>query len=254
MARTFFICGNWKLNHTAEVAADTIAALSAAELGGVDVGIAPVITTLGACVQARGERALALGVQNVHWASAGAFTGEISCEHAQAAGASFAIVGHSERRQYFGESDETVQKRAAAAYAAGMTAVVCVGESLEERDAGETLSVVGRQLRAAIDGLSAADTARFVVAYEPVWAIGTGKTASAADAQAVHAALRGVLREAWGDAADAVRIVYGGSVKPANAEALLSEPDIDGALIGGASLKADSMLAIVQTAQRLAEA
>jgi triosephosphate isomerase len=166
------------------------------------------------------------------------------------AGARHGIVGHSERRQFFGETDETVRKKTLALLKAGLSPIVCVGELLAEREAGKTIEVVDRQVRQGLAGLTGADLARITIAYEPVWAIGTGKTASTAQAQEVHAAIRKILRELGGAVADAMRIQYGGSVKPDNAKELLSQPDVDGALVGGAALKAPDFLAIVRGALR----
>jgi triosephosphate isomerase len=165
---------------------------------------------------------------------------EVGCRHG--------IVGHSERRQLFGETDETVRKKTGALLAAGLRPIVCVGETLAEREAGKTLAVVDRQVRAGLAGLPAASLAAITVAYEPVWAIGTGRTATSAQAQEVHAAIRGILRELAGSVADGIRIQYGGSVKPENARELMNQPDVDGALVGGASLKAADYVAIVKGA------
>jgi triosephosphate isomerase len=192
-----------------------------------------------------------VGAQNMHHEKEGAFTGEISAEMVLAAGGKAVILGHSERRHLFGETDEVVGKKVASAVAAGLMPILCVGEKLEEREAGQTMAVVARQLAAGISGLkSAAELARVVVAYEPVWAIGTGKTATPAQGQEVHASLRAELAKAFAarggehGAAETISILYGGSVKPENAGQILAEPDIDGLLVGGASLKADSFLQI----------
>jgi triosephosphate isomerase len=251
MARTPFIAGNWKLNHSA---ADTRATLKAmvagvANIDDVDVGIAPVMTTLAAAAEVTAGSRLKLCSQNVHFAEKGAYTGEVSVAHLAETGVNCVIVGHSERRQYFGETDESVAKKVRAVFDGGLIPIACVGELLEEREGGKTFDVIKRQIAAVIEGTDKAKAAELVVAYEPVWAIGTGKTASAAQAQEVHAAIRAQLREAFGDAADQIRIQYGGSVKPANAAELLSERDVDGALVGGASLEAESFLAIVQAAR-----
>jgi triosephosphate isomerase len=186
----------------------------------------------------------------VFWETQGAFTGQVSAPMLVDAGCRYVLVGHSERRQFFGDTDEAVQKKTRAALAAGLHPVVCVGETLPERESGRTLDVVGRQVRAALSGLDASQIGRLTVAYEPVWAIGTGKTASSAQAQEVHAALRAILRELAPAAADSIRILYGGSVKPDNASELLSQPDVDGALVGGASLKALDFAGIIQGALR----
>ena len=185
--------------------------------------------------------------QDCHWEAKGAWTGEVSAGHLADAGASWVIVGHSERRQFFGDTHDGVGKKARAALAAGLGAIVCVGETLAERDAGQTLAVVDAQLAGALAGIDAAAAPQLVIAYEPVWAIGTGRTATPAQAQEAHAHIRQRLGERLGAAAAAaIRIQYGGSVKPSNAEALMAEPDIDGALVGGASLEVSDFVAIVK--------
>jgi triosephosphate isomerase len=190
-----------------------------------------------------------LGSQNVHWEKEGAFTGEIAAAMLKEHGVRYAIVGHSERRQFFGETDAGVNKRAKAALANGLHPIVCVGEMLADREAGKTEAVVAGQVRGSLAGFSKDDILATVIAYEPVWAIGTGKTASPAQAQEVHALIRRLLTELFGaDAAGKVRLQYGGSVKPDNAKELLGQPDIDGALVGGASLKAADFAAIVKAA------
>jgi triosephosphate isomerase (TIM) len=195
--------------------------------------------------------AIQLGAQNLHWEPKGAFTGEISAAMLVEAGCTHVIIGHSERRQLFGETNETVNKRLHAALAAGLTPVVCVGETLQERDADATVQVVERQVVAGLAGISPAALAKSVVAYEPVWAIGTGKTATPAQAQEVHRTIRDQLAKvADQDTADRVRILYGGSVKPDNIDSLMAEPDVDGALVGGASLVAEQFIRIVQFEER----
>ncbi|MCC6807905.1 MAG: triose-phosphate isomerase [Deltaproteobacteria bacterium] len=187
---------------------------------------------------------LTAGVQNLHWEKDGAFTGEISAAMAKEAGAVFALIGHSERRQYFGETDETVNKKTKAALANALVPVVCVGETLQERDGNQTNMVLTRQLKGGLAGLSAESAATIVVAYEPVWAIGTGRVATPEQAEAAHAHIRNELRVLFGALADSLPIVYGGSVKPDNARGLMSQPNIDGALVGGASLDANGFYAI----------
>jgi len=191
-----------------------------------------------------------LSAQDVFWEVQGAFTGQISAPMLADVGCKYGIVGHSERRQFFGETDETVNKKVGALLKAGILPIVCVGEMLAEREAGKTLEVVSRQVRGGLAGFPSNVVAQLTIAYEPVWAIGTGKTATTAQAQEVHAAIRKLLRELAGDAADQVRIQYGGSVKPDNAAELMSQPDVDGALVGGASLKAEDFTAIVKGALR----
>ena len=183
----------------------------------------------------------------MYWEEKGAFTGEVGPGRVKDAGCSHAIIGHSERRQYFGETDETVNKRAKAALKAGLTPIVCVGETLEEREAGKTMWVVEKQLTGGLAGFSGADMEHIIIAYEPVWAIGTGKTASPAQAEEVHKFIRNTVAEiAGGKVAEGMRILYGGSVKPDNVDELMREQDIDGALVGGASLKADSFARIIK--------
>jgi triosephosphate isomerase len=250
--RTPFVVGNWKLHKTIAESLALVTELKN-QLGavkGVAVGVAPSFTALHAVARRLEGSAIATCAQNCHWETSGAWTGEVSAGQLGDAGASWVIVGHSERRQFFGDSNEGVGKKARAALAAGLGAIVCVGESLAERDAGQTLAVVDDQLAAALSGITASSAARLVIAYEPVWAIGTGRTATPAQAQEVHAHLRARLAALLGaEAGDAIRIQYGGSVKPTNAAALLAERDIDGALVGGASLEAADFIAIVKAAR-----
>jgi triosephosphate isomerase len=245
------VAANWKMNTTVAEAVDLARALIAQvePISGVErILCAPFVslTTLAPLLQGTG---VALGAQNLHWEKSGAFTGEISA--GMLAGVcQFVIVGHSERRQFFGETDETVNKKVKAALAAGLTPIVCVGENLAENEAGQTASVVTRQTRAAYAGLDADEALKTIVAYEPVWAIGTGRAATPAGANAVIGLhIRGALAELYSAAvADAVRVQYGGSVNAANAVELMTQPDIDGALVGGASLKPAEFAAIVRAA------
>jgi triosephosphate isomerase len=208
--------------------------------------ICPPFTNLAAAAAAAQGSPIHIGSQNIAWAREGAFTGEISGAMIRAAGATHAIIGHSERRQYFGETDETVLKRTQAALEAGLTPIVCVGERLEEREGGNTEAVLIRQFQGGIAPLTVQQFARIVIAYEPVWAIGTGKTATPEIAADAHRAIRAQVREKFGkDAADAVRILYGGSVKPDNVKTLMAQPEIDGSLVGGASLDPVSFASIV---------
>jgi triosephosphate isomerase (TIM) len=250
--RTPFVVGNWKLNKTIAEAVALVTELKN-QLGavkGVAVGVAPVFTAIQAVARRLEGSPIATCAQDCHWEASGAWTGEVSAAHAGDAGASWVIVGHSERRQFFGDTSESVGKKARAVLAAGLGAIVCVGESLAERDGGRTLAVVDEQLAGGLAGIDATSAARLVVAYEPVWAIGTGRTATPAQAQEVHAHIRARLADRLGPAAaDAIRIQYGGSVKPSNAEALMAERDIDGALVGGASLEASDFVAIVKAAR-----
>jgi triosephosphate isomerase len=251
--RTPFVVGNWKLNKTIAEALALVTELKN-QLGtarGVAVGVAPVFTAIQPVAKRLEGSAIATCGQDCFWEKSGAFTGEVSAQMLADAGATWAIVGHSERRQFFGDTNESVGKKARAALAGGLGAIVCVGEMLAERDANRTLSVVDAQLAGALEGIDAATaTQRLVIAYEPVWAIGTGRTATPAQAQEVHAHIRKRLAERWSaDTANQIRIQYGGSVKAANAEALMAEPDIDGALVGGASLEAAEFVAIVKAAR-----
>ncbi|HEY0841064.1 MAG TPA: triose-phosphate isomerase [Vulgatibacter sp.] len=250
--RTPFVAGNWKMHLGIDEGRALVRELRGMLEGveGVRVAVAPPFTAIHAVASELAGSSIEVAGQDLHWESQGAFTGEVSAGMLRDAGASCVIIGHSERRQYFGETDETVGKRVRAALAAGLTPIVCVGESLGDREAGRTLDVVGTQVKQGLAGLAADDLAKLVLAYEPVWAIGTGKTATADQAQEVHAAIRGMLRELGGDVADSIAIQYGGSVKPENAAELLSQPDVDGALVGGASLQAASFAAIVRAAVR----
>jgi triosephosphate isomerase len=208
--------------------------------------ICPPFTNLAAAVEAAQGTRIHIGAQNIAWAKEGAFTGEISGPMIVAAGATYAIVGHSERRQYFAETDETVLKRTLAALEFGLSPIVCVGERLEERESGHTEAVLARQFQNGIAGLSEQQFARIVIAYEPVWAIGTGKTATPEIAAGAHRAIRGQARAKFGkEAGDAIRILYGGSVKPDNTRSLMAQPEIDGVLVGGASLDPVSFAGIV---------
>jgi triosephosphate isomerase (TIM) len=254
VARTKFVCGNWKMHKTAAEAVALVKELSdglGEAAGKVQVAVAPPFTALHAVASAIGHGGkLELAAQNVHFEPQGAFTGEISAAMLADACCTHCIVGHSERRQLFGETDEGVRKKVGALLATNIRPIVCVGETLAEREANRTLEVVDRQVRQGLAGLPANVLSAITVAYEPVWAIGTGKTATTAQAQEVHAAIRNILRELGGSVADGIRIQYGGSVKAENAQELMSQPDVDGALVGGASLKAKDFLAIVKGALR----
>ena len=246
--RTPLIAGNWKLHNTI-AESQALAGAIAAHVGPgltADVVVAPVATSLTAVKQTLEGSAVGLSAQNTHWEDSGAFTGELSPPLLLDAGCGYCIVGHSERRQYFGETDAGVRKKAAALLVHKVVPIVCVGETLEQREAGQTLDIVLGQVEAATEGLDAVALGPLVIAYEPVWAIGTGRTAKAEDAQEVHLAIRNHLAELKGKSwADSVRILYGGSVKPSNAEELLAEPDLDGALVGGASLSAENFIPII---------
>jgi triosephosphate isomerase len=249
--RTPVIAGNWKLFKTITEATSMVNELRPLVAGtaGVEIVVAPVFTALSRVAEALTGSNVRLAAQDCYWEEEGAYTGEVAPKLLADAGCSHVIIGHSERRQYFGETDETVNKKAAAALAAGLTAIVCVGETLAERESDRTFTVIETQLKGGLDGFSADQLARTVIAYEPVWAIGTGKTASDAQAQEVHAFIRNLVASLFSQAAaDAMRILYGGSVKPDNVKGLMAQPDIDGALVGGASLKADSFAAIANFA------
>ncbi|MEN9800590.1 MAG: Triosephosphate isomerase [Pseudomonadota bacterium] len=246
------VAGNWTMHKTAAEAQSLARELRNA-LGvvrdQVEVVLAPPFTALYPVGKAVEDSNLLLAAQNCHAEAQGAFTGEVSAPMLKELGCRFVILGHSERRQLFGETDEGVNRKAKAVLAAGMLPIVCVGETLQERESGRTLEIVSRQLAGGLAGLDGAAVGRLVIAYEPVWAIGTGRTATSAQAQEVHAHVRGWVAQAFGkEAAAAVRIQYGGSVKPDNAVELLGQPDVDGALVGGASLKAADFAAIVKAA------
>jgi triosephosphate isomerase len=242
------IAGNWKLFKTTAEALDLVTGLIPLVKGTSDVEIvvAPVFTVLSSVQKALAGTNIRLSAQDCFWEEEGAYTGEVSPRMLADVGCSHVIIGHSERRQYFGETDATVNRKIVAAVAAGLTALFCIGETLSEREANTTFDVLRRQVTGGLAGIGTDKLANVVVAYEPVWAIGTGRTASDAQAQEAHAYVRGVLAELFGPGtADRTRILYGGSVKPENIKGLMSQPDIDGALVGGASLKADSFAAIV---------
>jgi triosephosphate isomerase len=254
MTRRKILAGNWKMHKTVEesvaLAVEIAAGLQAT--GGAptahEVVVCPTYLALDRVANALKGTGIAVGAQDMHWESQGAFTGKISGDMLKALGVTYVILGHSEQRAYFGETDETVNKKTRKALAEGLKPIVCVGETLEEREAGVTEKVVETQLRGAYAGVSAAEALNTVIAYEPVWAIGTGRTASSQQAQDVHAFIRGLLVALYGaETAAGVRIQYGGSMKPENAAELLAQPDVDGGLIGGAALKADGFLGIIGT-------
>jgi len=250
MTRRFLIAGNWKMHNGVVATTTFIEELLAEELPrAVDAVLCPPYPALPAAAMLLTRSGIGLGAQNVHWETSGAFTGEVAAPMLAEIGVEWVIVGHSERRAMFGETDETAGKRARRAQEEGLTVIFCLGETLEQREAGQTLDVLGRQA-AALAGL---DPERLVVAYEPIWAIGTGRTATPAQAEEAHRFLRGELAGHFGEpAAAAMRILYGGSMKPQNAAALLSQQDVDGGLIGGASLDVTSFSAIIRAAAHLA--
>lgn len=246
--RTPVIAGNWKLFKSIGESVALVNELKALvdKTLNVEIVVAPVFTALSRVSDALNGSNINLAAQDCFWEEEGAFTGEVAPKLLKDAGCSHVIIGHSERRQYFGETDASVNKKVKAAISAGLTAIVCVGETLEERESDRTFSVIETQIQNSLAGLSAESIARLIIAYEPVWAIGTGKTASDDQAQEVHSFIRGLVSRFFSQAAaEAVRILYGGSVKPDNVKGLMARTDIDGALVGGASLKADSFAAIV---------
>ena len=258
MARKKIVAGNWKMNLDRAKARELTAAVAArvGEAGGVELVLCPpalYVETVATALHLAGGKSpsgVALGSQNMHDKASGAFTGEVAPAMLVDLGCQYVILGHSERRTLFGETDAIVNAKTKAALVAGLTPIVCVGETLEEREGGRTDAVVTTQVRGSLAGLSAADIEKIVVAYEPVWAIGTGKVATPLQAQEVHALIRSLLAGlASPEVAGKVRIQYGGSVKPDNAADLACQPDIDGALVGGASLKADDFLGIAKAFQ-----
>ena len=254
MGRKVIIAGNWKMNKNAAEGKALIDGLKAICSGNcccadVDVVVCPPFTTIGAVVEAVKGTPIKVGAQNIHWADNGAFTGEISGDMLKTSGVEYVIIGHSERRQYFGETDATVNSRLKAALKYGLIPIVCIGELLDERESGRTEEVLTRQIRGGFAGITAEEMAKTVVAYEPVWAIGTGKTATPEIAEAAHAHIRREIAAMFDAAtAEKVRIQYGGSMKASNARELVAQPDIDGGLIGGAALKADSFADLIREA------
>jgi triosephosphate isomerase len=250
--RTPLIAGNFKMFKTV---AETVAYSNdlralVKDVRGVDIVIAPPFTAIAAAAAAVQDSGIAVAAQDLHWEREGAFTGEISAGMAREAGARYAILGHSERRTLFGETNGAVNKKAQAALAAGLVPIVCIGETLEQRDRNETMQVLDRQIKEGLDGLTGEQLSGMVLAYEPVWAIGTGRNATPAQAGEAHHHIRQRLKQWFGlDAAERCRVLYGGSVKPDNIAKLSSEPDVDGALVGGASLDAKSFFAIISGAQ-----
>ena len=243
-----FFCGNWKLNGSLaeSVTLATEVRNGVATARGAEVVVAPTFTALHAVAKRLEDGPVGLAAQNCHWEDKGAFTGEVSATQLADVGCKYVILGHSERRQLFGELDAGVNLKARAALRAGLAPIICVGETLAERDAGETLGRVQAQLDAAVADVAVADLARCLVAYEPVWAIGTGRTATPAQAQEVHAFIRARLAARHPALAASFRILYGGSMKPDNVRALMAEVDVDGGLVGGASLQAESFVRVVK--------
>ncbi len=242
------IAGNWKMYKTIPEAVDSAEKLAelVSDVTQVDIMIAPTFTALyPVWEKIKGSRVM-LGAQNFYWEKEGAYTGEISADMIVSAGCGYVIIGHSERRQYFGETDETVNKKIKAAVSARLIPVLCVGETEDQRDADKTFSVLDKQIKKGLEGFLSGDLESLIIAYEPVWAIGTGKTASSDQAQEVHKFIRSLLSDIDASLSERIRILYGGSVKPANAAELMAMPDIDGALVGGASLDPASFSKIIR--------
>ena len=263
MSRKPIIAGNWKMNLLKSQAREVFEGVksfcdnyTAQQLP--TVVIAPVFTSLSevstvGCTCGCGGNKISISGQNCHWENSGAYTGEISVEMLKDAGCSYCIIGHSERRQYFSETDEMINKKAKAILAGGLIPIICCGETLEQREAGVTDSHIASQIKKALDGISSEDISKSVIAYEPIWAIGTGKTCDSDEANRVIKMIRSVVAEVAGQsAADSIRILYGGSVKPSTIEEQMSKSDIDGALVGGASLKAESFNEIIANTMKVA--
>ena len=247
--RTPVIAGNWKMNKTVAEAVALASEIKEKVAGveNVKIIVCPVFTAVKSVADVLKGTNVKVGAQDMYWETSGAYTGEVSGEMLLEAGAEYVIIGHSERRQYFGETNETVNKKLKKALSIGLKPIVCIGETLADREAGTTEAVVGKQVKEGFVGLTAEEMKGTIIAYEPVWAIGTGKTATAEQAEAVHAFVRNLVAQLWDkETADAVVIQYGGSMKPENVASLLAQPDIDGGLIGGAALKADSFEKLVK--------
>lgn len=245
------IAGNWKMNKTVREAIDLANGLKQElkNIQDVDIILCPPFTSLSEVAKIILGTNIQLGAQDVHWADSGAYTGEISCLMLKELDCRYAIIGHSERRAYFGETNESVNKKVKAALRADLTPIICVGEKLEQRENGETFQVIEDHVQNGLNGLSVEEVKKIVIAYEPVWAIGTGKTATAQQAEEVHSFIRGLLKKLYNqEAASLIRIQYGGSVTADNIAGLMAENDVDGALVGGASLKLDSFVKIVKGA------
>jgi triosephosphate isomerase len=253
--RTPFIAGNWKMHKTV---AETVKYVKefrrlVKDVAGVDIVLAPPFTALHAAAEAVRNSNVGIGAQDLHWEREGAFTGEISASMIAETGAEYVIIGHSERRTLFGETDASVNRKLAAAFAGGLTPIVCIGETLDQRERNETFSVLDRQIRDGLDGVTSEQLVQLVIAYEPVWAIGTGRNATPAQAEEAHGHIRKRLQQWFGAASSELcRIVYGGSVKPENIAELTARPDVDGALVGGASLDVRALFDIVSRSRNAA--
>src|SRR5688500_11992573 len=249
--RTPLIAGNWKMFKTV---ADTVRYVKefrslVKDIDDVEIVLAPPFPALHAAAEAARNSNIAIAAQDLHWEREGAFTGEVSALMIRETGAELVIIGHSERRTLFGETDATVNRKTASAFAAGLTPIVCIGETLDERERNETFAILDRQITQGLDGVTAEQMAQLVIAYEPVWAIGTGRNATPAQAGEAHAHIRQRLRQWFGaEAADLCRVIYGGSVKPENIRDLVAQPDVDGALVGGASLDVKAFFEILRNA------
>ena len=249
MARLPFVAGNWKMNKTVGEALDLIRELKTAVSGvkGVEVAVAPPFTALHAVHKELEGSSIRLAAQNLYWEEKGAFTGEISPLMLKEVGCQYVIIGHSERRQYFGETDETVNRRIKAALGQGLKVIFCVGETLRVREEGKTFSLIEKQMDGGLEGLDGQGMGEMAIAYEPVWAIGTGKTATPEQAEEVHRFIRGKIEKLYSrEVSEKIRIQYGGSVTPENIKGLMNQPDVDGALVGGSCLKAESFSKIVR--------
>lgn len=254
MTRTPLIAGNWKMNNSVDESTELVKGIikNTASVKKTEMVVAPPFTALHAVASVLKGSSINLSAQNVFWEEKGAFTGEISPSMLVDMGCEYVIIGHSERRQYFGETDETVNKRAKAVLSQKIKPIICIGETLEEREADKTFGVIETQLKGALTEMDDQGFEKVVIAYEPVWAIGTGRNATPEQAEEVHQFIRNLLKDLYGsEASERTRILYGGSMKPENAEALLNQADIDGGLIGGASLKAESFSEIIQVAENL---
>lgn len=248
MVRKAVIAGNWKMNKTVSEAVELISDIKSliADVIDVEIVVAPPFLAIYRVAQEAKGFNIHVSAQDLFWEEEGAYTGAVSPKMLSDVGCEYVIIGHSERRQYFGETDETVNKKIQSSLQHGLIPIFCVGETLQHREAGETFSIIEAQVRRGLSGLSPSDMEDVIIAYEPVWAIGTGRTATGEQAEEIHSFIRKLLKEIYKDTADSIRILYGGSVKPDNIDGLMAKPNIDGALVGGASLKADDFARIVK--------
>ncbi|MFH2012324.1 MAG: triose-phosphate isomerase [Pseudomonadota bacterium] len=246
--RKIVIAGNWKMNKTVSEAVELISNLKSltADVTDVEIVVAPPFLAIYHVAQEVKGFNIQVSAQDVFWEEEGAYTGAVSPKMLLDVGCEYVIIGHSERRQYFGETDETVNKKIKSSLQHGLIPIFCVGETLQQRESGDTFNIVETQIKRGLSSLSSSDMENVIIAYEPVWAIGTGKTATSEQAEEVHSFIRKLLKEIYKDTADRIRILYGGSVKPDNIDGLMAKPNIDGALVGGASLKADDFARIVK--------